>query len=140
MAYNYRAEEKKWLLWKQHEEEQLRELGVDEDVIQRLHTYDWEQFRQERRFFRWMDTTEELDQYEAQESTETPIDAVGFLDGIEDVRLWKVLQQTDPDTLEMLVCRMNGFSYKKIGEKYGLQEMAVINRISRLRKNLKKIF
>lgn len=39
MAYNHRKEEKKWIFWKTQEEKQLRELGVDEDVIQRLHTY-----------------------------------------------------------------------------------------------------
>ena len=45
MAYNHRKEEKKWIFWKTQEEKQLRELGVDEDVIQRLHTYDWQQFK-----------------------------------------------------------------------------------------------
>ena len=33
MAYNHRKEEKKWIFWKTQEEKQLRELGVDEDVI-----------------------------------------------------------------------------------------------------------
>ena len=29
---------------KEAEEKKLRELGVDEETIQRLHTYDWAQF------------------------------------------------------------------------------------------------
>ena len=33
MAYNHRKEEKKWIFWKTQEEKQLRELGVDEDVV-----------------------------------------------------------------------------------------------------------
>lgn len=41
MAYCKAAEEKKWLRWKENEEKTLRALGVDEDTIQRLHTYDW---------------------------------------------------------------------------------------------------
>ena len=45
MAYNHRKAELEWLSWKEKEEKQLRELGVDEDTIQRLHTYDWQQFK-----------------------------------------------------------------------------------------------
>ena len=41
------------------EEKQLRELGVDEDVIQRLHTYDWQQFKAERNFYEWQSFTDE---------------------------------------------------------------------------------
>lgn len=51
MAYNKARAEKEWLKWKEAEEKKLRELGVDEDTIQRLHTYDWTQFKSERRFF-----------------------------------------------------------------------------------------
>ena len=59
MAYNHRKEEKKWIFWKTQEEKQLRELGVDEDVIQRLHTYDWQQFKAERNFYEWQSFTDE---------------------------------------------------------------------------------
>ena len=56
MAYNHRKAELEWLNWKEKEEKQLRELEVNEDVIQRLHTYDWQQFNKERRFLqRWKD-------------------------------------------------------------------------------------
>ena len=48
MAYNHRKAEIEWLSWKGKEEKQMRELGVDEDTIQRLHTYDWQQFNKER--------------------------------------------------------------------------------------------
>ena len=33
MAYNKAKEEKKWRLWKEAEEKQLRNLGVNEDDI-----------------------------------------------------------------------------------------------------------
>ena len=39
MAYNKARAEKQWLKWKEAEERKLRELGVDEDTIQRcIHT------------------------------------------------------------------------------------------------------
>ena len=45
MAYNKARAEKEWLKWKNEEESKLRELGVDEDTIQRLHAYDWSVFK-----------------------------------------------------------------------------------------------
>ena len=55
MAYNKAKAEQEWLRWKEAEEKKLRELGVAEDTIQRLHTYDWAQFKSERRFLeRWV--------------------------------------------------------------------------------------
>lgn len=33
MAYNKAWAEKKWIKWKNAEEQQLRELGVDEEII-----------------------------------------------------------------------------------------------------------
>ena len=36
MAYNKAREEKKWRLWKEAEEKQLRKLGVDESTIETL--------------------------------------------------------------------------------------------------------
>lgn len=36
MAYNKAKEEKKWRLWKEAEEKQLRSLGVNEDDIEKL--------------------------------------------------------------------------------------------------------
>ena len=50
MAYNKAKAEKEWLRWKEVEEKKLRELGVDEETIQRLHTYDWAQFNKERQY------------------------------------------------------------------------------------------
>ena len=50
MAYNKARAEKEWLEWKNKEETQLRELGVDEDTIQFLHTYDWEMFKADRNY------------------------------------------------------------------------------------------
>ena len=59
MAYNHRKAEIEWLNWKEKEEKQMRELGMDEDTIQRLHTYDWQQFKAERNFYEWQSFTDE---------------------------------------------------------------------------------
>lgn len=51
MAYNKASEERKWRLWKEAEEKQLRELGVSEDRIAQLRAYDWEIFNSDRRYY-----------------------------------------------------------------------------------------
>ena len=41
MAYNKASEERKWHYWKEQEEKKLRELGMDEEKIQKLRQMDW---------------------------------------------------------------------------------------------------
>ena len=50
MAYNKAKEEYRWNQWKAEEEKILREQGVDEETIQKLREYDWDDFNVERRF------------------------------------------------------------------------------------------
>ena len=52
MSFNYGREEKKWRLWKEAEEKELRDLGVDEETIEKLHNYDWAVFNSDRRYYR----------------------------------------------------------------------------------------
>ncbi len=119
---------------------QLRHLGVDEKMIQQLRTYDWEQFKKERSFYERQEVSDEKIQWKSKDFAEQIGDAENLLNSIENERLLTVLQKADKQTLEILVLRLKGYSYKQIAEKYGMQEMAVINRIARLRKRLKKIF
>ena len=49
MAYNKAREEKKWRLWKEAEEKQLRSLGVSEKDIEKLRVHDWAIFNSDRR-------------------------------------------------------------------------------------------
>ncbi|WP_252201134.1 hypothetical protein [Coprococcus comes] len=50
MAYNKAKEEYRWNQWKAEEEKILREQGADEETIQKLREYDWDDFNAERRF------------------------------------------------------------------------------------------
>ena len=42
MAYNKTSEERKWNYWKEQEEKKLRELGMEEEKIQKLRQMDRE--------------------------------------------------------------------------------------------------
>lgn len=140
MAYNHRKAELRWLQWKEQEEKQLRTLGAREDMIQRLHTYDWEQFKKERNFYGWQESSGEKIQWQPAEFSEQIKDVESLLDCIGNERLFAMLQKADRQTLEILVLRLKGYSCRQIAQRYAMQEMAVINRIARLRKKIKKIF
>ena len=92
MAYNKAKAEREWLRWKEAEEKKLRELGVDEETIQRLHTYDWAQFNKERQYLqRQVEWSPYVDLVSAQD-LELPVENTeSLLDSIEDMELFSLL-------------------------------------------------
>ena len=141
MAYNKARAEKEWLKWKEAEEKKLRELGVDEDTIQRLHTYDWAQFKSERRFLeRWEEWSPYVE-WIAAKDVELPVtDTESLLDSVEDMELLRVLLKEDQLTLKIVLLKISGYLASEIVEKTGLSPKAVNLRVVRLRKKLKKFF
>lgn len=138
MAYNKARAEKAWLKWKAEEEKHLRELGVDEDAIQRLHAYDWEMFKAERNYQQHHIDIGTFPEIMSEDSSNTPHSAEDFLDTIEDKRLYRLLREVDPQTLQMLFLKSLGYTAKEIEQKIGMPETMIHNRISRLRKKYKK--
>ena len=57
MAYNKTSEERKWNYWKEQEEKKLRELGMEEEKIQKLRQMVREDFLEERRYREHLDET-----------------------------------------------------------------------------------
>ena len=139
MAYNKAKAEREWLHWKETEEKKLRELGVDEETIQRLHTYDWAQFNKERQYLqRQVEWSPYIDLISAQD-LELPVeDTESLLDSIEDIELFSLLHNVDKLTLEILFMKMDGYGSKEISEKTGLSVNAIDLRIFKLKKKLKK--
>lgn len=135
MAYNKAKAEKKWIQWKDAEEKKLRELHVDEETIQRLHTYDWAQFNKERQYLqRRVIWSPYVDWISAQD-LELPVeDTESLLDSIENIKLLRILSKEDKLTLQIVLYKLQGFISIEIGEKVGLTETAVRQRISRLKK------
>ena len=139
MVYNKAKAEREWLRWKETEEKKLRELGVDEETIQRLHTYDWAQFNKERQYLqRQVEWSPYIDLISAQD-LELPVeDTESLLDSIEDIELFSLLHNVDKLTLEILFMKMDGYGSKEISEKTGLSVNAIDLRIFKLKKKLKK--
>ena len=139
MAYNKARAEKQWLEWKEAEEKKLRELGVDEETIQRLHAYDWTQFNKERQYLqRQVEWSSYIDWVSAQ-NLEMPVeDTESLLDSIENAKLFSLLHNVDKLTLEILLMKMEGYGSKEISEKTGLSANAIDLRIFKLKEKLKK--
>ena len=138
MAYNKAKAEKAWLKWKAKEEKHLRELGVDEDTIQRLHAYDWEMFKAERSYQQRHINIGTFPETASEAASDQPHSAEKLLDNIEDERLYRLLREVDPQTLQMLFLKSLGYTAKEIEQRIGMPESMVYNRISRLRKKYKK--
>ena len=141
MSFNYGREEKKWRLWKEAEEKQLRGLGVDEDTIEKLHTYDWAVFNSDRRYYRRLKEVgtylEEFAEDAAQPEVRTVED---FLDSIENQKLYQVLIKVDRLTLQIAVMKMQGYSTHEIAVQFTITDKAVYRRMDRLKEKLKNFF
>lgn len=139
MSYNNARELKKWKLWKQQEEKLLRSLGIEESIIKQLYEYDYQMFLSERRIRSRQIAT--LDAfflnkpcYDKKEISTLE----DLLDNIESESLFIHLSKEDPQTLNILLLRILGYSVHEITELLSINETVVYNRIHRLKKKLKK--
>ena len=141
MAYNKAKEEKKWRLWKEAEEKQLRSLGVSENDIEKLRIHDWAIFNSDRRFYQRMQETGTYLEEVATDMTQPEIKTVeDFLDNIENQQLYQVLIKVDRLTLRIAFMKVQGYSTREIASYLCITEKAVYRRLDRLKEKIQKIF
>ena len=140
MAYNKAREEKKWRLWKEAEEKQLRSLGVSENDIEKLRVHDWAIFNSDRRYYQRMQETGTYLEDVAADMTQPEIKTVeDFLDNIENQQLYQVLIKVDRLTLQAILLQIQGYSIAEIAAILGMKEDAVYKRLGRLKQKIKKL-
>lgn len=140
MAYNKAREEKKWRLWKEAEEKQLRSLGVSEKDIEKLRVHDWAIFNSDRRYYQRMQETGTYLEEVAADMTQPEIKTVeDFLDNIENQQLYQVLIKVDRLTLQAILLQIQGYSIAEIAAILGMKEDTVYNRLGRLKQKIKKL-
>ena len=141
MAYNKARDEKKWRLWKEAEEKQLRSLGVSENDIEKLRVHDWAIFNSDRRYYqRMQETGTYLDTVAASTDQAEPKTVQDFLDHIENQELYHVLITVDRLTLQIVLMKIQGYSTHEIARYLKITEKAVYRRMDRLKEKVKKIF
>ena len=140
MAYNKAREEKKWRLWKEAEEKQLRSLGVSENDIETLRVHDWAIFNSDRRYYQRMQETGTYLEDVAADMTQPEIKTVeDFLDNIENQQLYQVLIKVDRLTLQAILLQIQGYSIAEIAAILGMKEDTVYKRLGRLKQKIKKL-
>ena len=140
MAYNKAREEKKWRLWKEAEEKQLRSLGVSESDIEKLRVHDWAIFNSDRRYYQRMQETGTYLEEVAADMTQPEIKTVeDFLDNIENQQLYQVLIKADRLTLQAILLQIQGYSIAEIAAVLGMKEDTVYKRLGRLKQKIKKL-
>ena len=140
MAYNKAREEKKWRLWKEAEEKQLRSLGVSENDIEKLRVHDWAIFNSDRRYYQRMQETGTYLEEVAADMTQPEINTVeDFLDNIENQQLYQVLIKVDRLTLQAILLQIQGYSIAEISAILGMKEDTVYKRLGRLKQKIKKL-
>ena len=139
MAYNKTSEERKWNYWKEQEEKKLRELGMEEEKIQKLRQMDWEDFLEERRYRERLDgTMQDMDSERQKDDEQFAMDVRELLEHVGDRRLYEVLKGTEHQTLEILLLSTWGYSIKEIAKIMRLPKDTVYTKRKILRKKLKK--
>ena len=140
MAYNKAREEKKWRLWKEAEEKQLRSLGVSESDIEKLRVHDWAIFNSDRRYYQRMQETGTYLEEVAADMTQPEIRTVeDFLNNIENQQLYQVLIKVDRLTLLAILLQIQGYSIAEIAAILGMKEDTVYKRLGRLKQKIKKL-
>lgn len=140
MAYNKAKEERKWRIWKEAEEKQMRSLGVDEDTIKKLRMHDWAIFNSDRRYYEKLQDAGTYLEEVAEDTAQSEVKTVeNFLDSIENQELYQVLIKVDKLTIQIALWKMDGYSSSEISEKCGLTVSAINFRLWHLRKKLKNI-
>ena len=139
MGFNYQKELIKWNQWKKQEEELLKALNVDDNIIKQLYDYDWEMFKTERRIRGRQDTTintvlNDIPYYDKKEIN--TID--DLLSEIENEALFNYLSTIDKETLTIILLKIFGYSTHEISEILSLSHSSIYKKIHRLRKKLKK--
>jgi DNA-binding NarL/FixJ family response regulator len=138
MAYNKASEERKWNYWKEQEEKKLRELGMEEEKIQKLRQMDWEDFLEERRYRERLDgTMQDMDSERQKDDEQFAMDVKELLEHVGDRRLYEVLKGTEHQTLEILLFSTWGYSIKEIASIMGLSKDTIYTKRKTLRKKLK---
>ena len=138
MAYNKTSEERKWNYWKEQEEKKLRELGMEEEKIQKLRQMDREDFLEERRYREHLDETmQDMDSIKEKDSELFARDVKELLDHIGDKRIYELLKETEHQTLEILLLSTWGYSGREVAKIMGMAEQTIYTKRNRLKKKLK---
>lgn len=141
MGYNKAKAEKKWMEWKNKEENHLRRLGMKEEKIHELYNYDKELFNSERRFLRRTIIDSDFIEYLYTSKIELPIENMDdLLNQINREELYQAMRKINEQTLKIVYLKILGYSVKEIAQMMSISDYTVRYRLREVRKKLKKFY
>lgn len=142
MSFNKAREEQKWKQWKEAEEQKMRELGVEENVISELHKYDWMIFNQERIYkSRQIPDTDKVNTNVISNDSlkiRQPLTMQEFVEAIDNRDIRSYLEKLDTLTMQIILLKTFGYSTKEISVILGITSQVIYQRMKRLRKKFKR--
>lgn len=142
MSFNKAREEQKWKQWKEAEEQKMRELGVEENVISELHKYDWMIFNQERIYkSRQIPDTDKVNTNVISNDSlkiRQPLTMQEFVEAIDNRDIRSFLEKLDTLTMQIILLKTFGYSTKEISVILGITSQVIYQRMKRLRKKFKR--
>lgn len=162
MKFNYQTEKKKFDEAWEETESTCRKYGMQEEKIQELKAYDWDEFKRERIFCihnqHFPNPPKEMDD-EMELESKNPLyekfieacsvlmpainseDRQGWMDDISDERIWEAIQMMNDLDLELITLLIfEEYTQKEIAEKWGISPVAVNRRYQKIRKKFEKVF
>ncbi len=148
MGFNYAKEKAEFDRQWAEIRKQYEELGMSQDVIEKIRSFDWDWFKSQRRYRNHLaDLPEEMTVETIREaSTETipgdipaslGSDPRQWLDEIEDEQLVRKLMQLSKDDIALLTHLVfEEYTQSEIAQKESCSQMAVSKHLHKIRKIL----
>ena len=158
MKFNYETEKRRFeKKWKQLRKE-YADAGMDEQAIQKMYEYDWEDFKKERvHCIHNQNMPEQVIDYEpgmvesnnpllakffqsfSVQDTYCDSSRYGWIEDIDNEKLAAYLRSIPQERLEIITQYVfDEKTQEEIASEFGISRSSLADRISRIKKNLKK--
>lgn len=115
-------------------------LGVDENIIVKIHDFDRIAYNSDDRFYKRLYDVGDFYEEIIEDNSQREITSVEqLLDEVENPVMYKILKKTSERTLQILLMRVRGYSVKDISEILHISKTSVYERIKTVREKLNKL-
>lgn len=136
MTYNLKNEYSKWMNQKEKEEHQLRDLGVNEEIILELRIVDKNLFNSNRQFYRNESVEDEeffsniSNDYNFKDMSKLE----SVLDSMENELIYEIISNTDEVTRKIVELVYQGYECTEIAEILGISKYVIYRKLRKLKK------
>ena len=157
MGFNYGLEKKRFDQRWEALEREYRAAGMEETAIQELYAYDYDMFKNERRYRTHTQENTGYEEGSCDSDADSPLSRIfierfsmtmqldfrtegryGWMDELDSEELTKTLKKMPEEYKEILTLMMEERTQAEIAAKIGTSQAGICRRIKKLRELLKK--